>query len=201
MARQPRGRRPSGSGTREAILAAAKERFAELGYPRTTLRAVAQDAGVDVRLVTHYFGSKQELFTQCVELPFEPETTFTAILGPGPDGIGERVARFVFGVLESEPGRQTMTGLLRAAASEEAAAEAIRRLLVGRLLGPLAARLGTDRPELRGALMGSQVAGLAFARYIVQLPPLVEAPTEDLILAVAPVIEHYLTDPLLPPEE
>ena len=38
MARQPRGRRPSGSGTREAILAAAKERFAELGYPEFTAK-------------------------------------------------------------------------------------------------------------------------------------------------------------------
>ena len=34
-----RGRRPAGSGTREAILAAASRAFAEQGYPRTTLRA------------------------------------------------------------------------------------------------------------------------------------------------------------------
>lgn len=196
MTQQPRGRRPRGSGTRESILAAAKTRFAEMGYPRTTLRAVALDAGVDVRLVTHYFGSKQSLFAHCVELPFDPETAFEAILAPGLEGIGERVARFVFGVLETEAGRQTITGLLRAAASEEEAAETIRHLLVERMLGPLATRLGTDQPELRGALMGSQVAGISIARYVVQLPPLVDAPVEQLIGALAPVFDHYLTDPM-----
>ena len=195
---EPRGRRPSGSGTREAILAAAKEHFASLGYPRTTLRAVARAAGVDVRLVTHYFGSKQELFLESVELPFEPEVAFDLVLGPGLEGVGERLARFVLGVLETEAGRQTITGLLRAAASEEEAAAMIRRLLVGRLLGPLAQRLGTDQPELRAALMGSQVAGLTMARHVVQLPALVQASSAQLAAAMAPVFEHYLTEPFPP---
>ncbi len=195
---EPRGRRPSGSGTREAILAAAKEHFAALGYPRTTLRAVARAAGVDVRLVTHYFGSKQELFFESVELPFEPEAAFDLVLGPGLEGVGERLAQFVLGVLETEAGRQTITGLLRAAASEEEAAAMIRRLLVGRLLGPLALRLGTDQPELRAALMGSQVAGLSMARHVVQVPALVEASAAQLAAAMAPVFEHYLTEPLPP---
>lgn len=196
MTQQPRGRRPSGSGTREAILAAAKRRFGEVGYPRTTLRSIATDAGVDVRLITHYFGSKQELFALCVELPFDPETAFEAILAPGMEGVGERLARFVIGVLETDAGRQTITGLLRAAASEEEAAETIRQVLVERMLGPLAERLGTDHPDFRGSLMGSQIAGLSLARYVVQIPALVDAPVELLVQAIAPVFEHYLNDPL-----
>ncbi|MFN8195970.1 MAG: TetR family transcriptional regulator [Nocardioidaceae bacterium] len=193
---EPRGRRPSGSGTREAILAAAKERFATVGYPRTTLRAVARDAGVDVRLVTHYFGSKQELFIESVELPFEPEVAFDVVLGPGLEGVGERLARFILAVLDTEAGRQTMTGLLRAAASEEEAAGMVRRLLVERMLGPLAQRLGTDQPELRASLMGSQVAGLAMARHVVALPALAAASPEQLAAALAPVFEHYISEPL-----
>ena len=43
--RQTRGRRPGGSDTRAAIEAAARRRFAEVGYPRTTMRAIAADAG------------------------------------------------------------------------------------------------------------------------------------------------------------
>ena len=73
-----RGRRPAGSGTREAILAAASRAFAEQGYPRTTLRGIARDAGVDTRLVTHYFGNKQDLFIAVVELPFDPEQVMPA---------------------------------------------------------------------------------------------------------------------------
>lgn len=197
---QARGRRPSGSGTRAAIADAARRQFATVGYPRTTLRAVAQDAGVDVRLVTHYFGSKQQLFFETFELPFQPELAFEAIAAPGPVGIGERVARFIFGILGTEQGVQTVTGLMRAAASEPAAAEMVRRILVERLLGPIAHLLGTDQPDLRAALMGTQIAGMVMARHIVGVPVLVEAPPEQLIAAIAPVIERYLTEPLpLPP--
>jgi AcrR family transcriptional regulator len=35
--------------------------FAELGYDRTTIRAVAKAAGVDAGLVMHYYGTKDEL--------------------------------------------------------------------------------------------------------------------------------------------
>ena len=56
------GRRPGNSGTREAILEAARRQFADLGYDRTTLRSVAAEAGVDPALVVHFFGSKQQLF-------------------------------------------------------------------------------------------------------------------------------------------
>jgi AcrR family transcriptional regulator len=53
----------------ERILAAARQIFAELGYDRTTIRAVAAAAGVDVGLVMHYFGSKGLLFAQAAEVP------------------------------------------------------------------------------------------------------------------------------------
>jgi hypothetical protein len=35
--------------------------------------------------------------------------------------------------------------------------------------------------------------GLAMARYVVQIEPLSEAPLEDLVRAVAPTIQRYLT--------
>lgn len=194
-ARPTRGRRPVGSGTREAISAAARRQFAEFGYPGTTLRGIAREAGVDTRLVTHYFGSKQELFIAVVELPFDPEPAFAALLGPGPEGLGRRVAGFLLSVLDSTQGRQTITGLIRAAASEEAAAVMLRDLIVERLLTPMARRLGGENPELRAALLGSQVAGLAMARHVVGLPVLAATPSEVLAAAMAPVVEHYLTAP------
>ncbi len=196
MTPHPRGRRPRGSGTRQAILEAAQRQFAEQGYPGTTLRSVAHAAGVDVRLVSHYFGSKQELFRHSVELPFEPEAVFTELLSPGLEGVGHRLAWFVVGLLESPEARPRLTGLLRAAASEDDAAEAVREVLVERLLGPLAERLGVDHPELRSALMGSQLAGLTMARHIVRLPPLVTASREQLVAVLGPVLDHYLTVPL-----
>jgi AcrR family transcriptional regulator len=191
-----RGRRPSGSGTREAILAAAKHQFAELGYPRTTLRAIAREAGVDTRLVTHYFGTKQQLFISVVELPFEPAAVLASVLDAGPEEVGRRLAAFALTMLETPAARQTMTGLLRAAASEDEAALLVRDLLTDRILTPIARAIGGDRPELRAALLGSQMAGLVVARHIVGLPQLAEADPEVLAAAIGPVLQHYLTDDL-----
>lgn len=198
MSRPARGRRPAGSGTREAIAAVARRQFAERGYPGTTLRGIAREAGVDPRLVGHFFGSKQELFASVVELPFDPEVVFDAVLAADPADLGRRLAGFVLGILETPQARSTITGVIRAAASEAAAAEMIRDLLTRRLLLPLARRVGGADPELRAALLGSQIVGLTFARHVVGLRPLVEADRKQLVDALAPVLEHYLRGDLGP---
>jgi len=193
-----RGRRPAGSGTREAIVAAARRQFGEVGYRRASLRTIATEAGVDPRLVLHFFGSKQELFASVVELPFDPEVAFDDLLSAGSQGVGRRVAEFILAVLDSPEGRRTVTGLIRAAASEEEAAATIRELVARRMLLPLASRVGRDRPELRAGLVASQIVGLAMARHVVGLTPLATASHAELVAALAPVFDHYLTGDLDP---
>jgi tetracycline repressor-like protein len=108
------------------------------------------------------------------------------------------VAEFILALLDSSEGRRTVTGLIRAAASEEAAAATIRELVAQRLLLPLASRVGRDRPELRASLVASQIVGLAMARHVVGLTPLTTASHAELIAALAPVFDHYPTDQLDP---
>jgi AcrR family transcriptional regulator len=52
MARRT-GRRPGKQDTREVILAAAREVFADRGYDGASIRAIATGAGVDPALVHH----------------------------------------------------------------------------------------------------------------------------------------------------
>ncbi|AMK10726.1 MAG: TetR/AcrR family transcriptional regulator [Pseudodesulfovibrio sp.] len=47
---------------KEAILSAAQEAFGQLGFHAATVKDVAGRADVSFGLVSHYFGSKQELF-------------------------------------------------------------------------------------------------------------------------------------------
>ncbi|HKQ01335.1 MAG TPA: helix-turn-helix domain-containing protein, partial [Actinomycetes bacterium] len=49
------GRRPGRPDTRRAILAAARELFADKGFDHTSIRTIATAAGVDPALVHHYF--------------------------------------------------------------------------------------------------------------------------------------------------
>jgi AcrR family transcriptional regulator len=190
------GRRAGESGTREAITEAARRQFAQRGFDRTSLRSVAKEAGVDPTLVSHFFGSKQELFVNVVELPFDPAAVLPGVVAGDRDEIGLRLARFIVGLLESDEGRQRFTGLIRAAASEEAAARLVREIVTHRILGTIAEHLGADDAAFRASLAGSQVVGLVMARYVVGVEPLASRPAEEVAETIAPVLQHYLTEPL-----
>ena len=192
MARRGRGRPPGESGTREAIIEEARRQFSDLGYRRTTLRSVARAAGVDPRLLLHYFGSKRNLFLESVELPIEPERIIDTVFAHGMENVGRSAAELILSVLEEPRSRRALTALLRAAVSEPEAAELIRELLAERILLPIANRVGGDQPERRAALAGSQIVGLATARHLIGLEPLARASRAELARALAPVIDHYL---------
>lgn len=195
----PVGRRPGESGTREAIAAAARRQFADFGFDRTSMRKVAMEVGVDPTLVGHFFGSKQQLFLAVVELPFDPAQVVPQLVAGPPEQAGERLARFVLQVLESEEGRRRVVGILRAATSEPEAARLIRELLTSQLLAPVAEHIGAGDARYRAALCASQMVGLALARYVVQIDPLAERSVDDLVAALAPTLQRYLTGPLSPP--
>jgi AcrR family transcriptional regulator len=190
--RRGRGRPPGESGTREQIVAEARHQFSELGYSRTTLRGIARGAGVDPRLLLHYFGSKQELFTASVELPMEPEQVTQVVFGSGSDQAAANAARLMVSVLDNPDTRRPFLALLRAAVAEPEAATLIRKVITVRLLEPMAQRLGGERPELRASLVASQLVGILLVRHVVGIQPLADASREELIRALEPVFEHYL---------
>lgn len=193
-----RGRRPGPSGTREAILAAARGQFSERGYDRTSLRSIAAEAGVDPALVTHFFGSKQRLFVEVVEFPFDPAEMLPRILGGDPETVGIRLAELIVGMLENPEARARITGVVRAAASEPEAARMVRELLMREVWAPAAALLGVGDAELRMNLVGSQIIGLVMARYVVGAQPLASLSPEELVGAIGPTLQRYLTAPLAP---
>jgi AcrR family transcriptional regulator len=194
--RKRTGRRPGKSRTREAILDAARRQFAELGYDRTTIRSIAAEAGVDAALVLHYFRSKQELFLAVVELPFDPAAALPALLAGDRGKVGERLARIFVAALDDVDARNRWTGMIRAAASEPAAAEMLRELLTKRVFVPLAETLGVEDARLRATLVGSQLVGVVMARHIVRVEPIASLPSDELAQAIAPTLQRYLTGPL-----
>jgi AcrR family transcriptional regulator len=191
-----RGRRRGETRTRDAILDSARRLFAERGYDRTSLRAIARDAGVDPALVAHFFGSKQRLFVEVVEFPFDPAETLPAILEGDRAAIGVRLAELVVGLLEVPEARDRITGVVRAAGSEPEVARMVRELVTREVWKPAAALLGVEDAELRMNLVGSQIVGLVMARYIVGAEPLASLPPEEVVSAIAPTLQRYLTEPL-----
>ena len=186
------GRRRGESQSRLAILAAAREQFAEHGYERATIRSIAGSAGVDPALVIYFYGSKEQLFLASIEVAINPAEAVPKLLEPGLDRLGERLTRFYLGLWETPETRGAVGGLLRSAFSHDEAATLLRAFLGREVFGRIAPYLEGPDPELRVGLVGSQLVGLAVARYIVKVEPLASA-TEDTVVAwVAPTIQRYV---------
>jgi AcrR family transcriptional regulator len=192
------GRRPGPSGTRETILAAAGRHFADYGYDRASLRAIAAEAGVDQKLIAHFFGSKQQLFVSAVGLPLNPAEVLTTILAGDRASIGERLVGFLANVLEQRELHQRLTAVVRAAASEPKVARMLREFLAREVFAPAAEMLDTEHAWFRVNLVGSQLVGLVMARYVVAIEPLASMPPTTVAESVAPTLQRYLLGPLTP---
>lgn len=189
------GRRAGGSSARDDILEAARELFSATGFDRTTMRAVAERAGVDAALISHYFGSKRGLFLAAVEFPSDPEQVLAPLRTCADDEIAATALRAILGVWSSPAGPAIVARLRQAIATDEP--ELIRGLLTGVILPVVSARLGDrDQLDLRLALFASQVAGLLLTRHVIKLPAMAAADAERLVTTVAPTLQHYLTGPL-----
>jgi AcrR family transcriptional regulator len=191
---------PSGSAapstTRDLILAAARAAFAERGFDGASMRDMAGAAGVDQALIHHYFGSKQQLFVATMELPFDPDVVRQMVLAGPRDQLGERIVRFFLGLWEEPVRRQVLLGMVRSALTDPGAAEMVRRFVIEGAVLPLVEEAGVADSAMRATLVGSNLMGLGFARYILCVEPLASAPVETLVRAIGPIIGRYLTDPI-----
>jgi AcrR family transcriptional regulator len=194
--RKRSGRRPGESGTRAAILGSARRLFAELGYDRATIRAIAAEAGVDPALVVHFFGSKQKLFLAGVDLPIDPAALADEIASAPRTEVGARMTAFLLTALENPDVRNRWIAMIRAASSEPEAARRLREILETRLFTPLAEALGVEDAQFRATLAGSQIVGVGMARYIVGVEPIASAASEKLAAALGPTLQRYLVEPL-----
>ena len=91
-----------------------------------------------------------------------------------------------------------MVAILRTGLSHDRAAGLLRDVLSSFILAALGDVLADDRRELRTALIGSHIGGLMLARYILKVPGAAAASPEDLVQAVGPVVQYYLTGTIGP---
>ena len=187
------GRRPGGPDTRGEILAAARAEFSAKGFDRTTVRGVAASAGVDAALVHHYFGAKEDLFLAALEFPFDPRVVIPAVIGDGPEGVGERIASTFLAIWDDPDKRLPLLALLRSAISTESGADMMRSGVAGMILGPIVEALGLPDGAERAQLVASQLLGLAVVRYALAFEPLASMPGPDVVRLVAPNLQRYLT--------
>lgn len=188
-AKHPGGRRPGDSGTRAAILEAARRQFAEHGYDGASLRAIAGAAGVDAALIRHFFGDKATLFaTVLADTSTFPAVILDAFTSDEAD-IGSAVTRAYLGLWEDPTIRPTLEALLRSANTSSLAADMLASLIEGRVR----TATGADDARIeRIALAMAHLLGIAYGRYLLQVRPLASMSFDDLVRQAAPAIQRYL---------
>lgn len=187
-----RGRPPRTAigDTRQAILDAARAQFAGKGFTGTSLRAIAQDAGVDASLISHYFGDKTQLLLATMALPVDPLAAISGALVGDPAALGERLVRAFLGAWD--PHREVMSALVRTSLGSGQAHVPMLEVARNVVVALLADHLDGEGRELRATLVASQVVGLAVLRYVAVVEPLAGASVDDVALLYGPAVQQVL---------
>ncbi|MFN6551848.1 TetR/AcrR family transcriptional regulator [Mycolicibacterium septicum] len=189
--------RPAGpSDRRERILASARELFSRNGIDKTSIRAIAADAGVDAALVHHYFGTKTQLFAAAIHIPIDPMTVIGKLKEVPVEQIGHTLPSILLPLWDSEIGKGFVATLRSILAGNDVSL--VRSFLQEIIIGEIGPRV--DNPpgssRVRIQFVASQLVGVAMARYILELDPFATLPADQIAETIAPTLQRYLTGDL-----
>jgi AcrR family transcriptional regulator len=190
------GRRPGSSGTREAIIRAARKLFAEYGYGGASMRAIAREANVDAALIHHFFATKEGVFAAAIEDAFHPTELVTELLESGADDLGSRLLRAVLERWGDPGNREPLLAVVRSAVSHPDAARLTEEFVTTHVVGRLTKAIGVPHSELRATLVGSQIIGLVMVRFVLRIEPLASVHPEVVVASLGPLVHHSLTGEL-----
>ncbi|WP_371483841.1 TetR family transcriptional regulator [Kitasatospora sp. NBC_00315] len=171
----PPPRRRDAARSRELLLEAAGELFAERGFDRTTTREIGERAGVDPALIARYFGGKTQLYL-AVMTAEQGDGVPADLLDP------ERLRGLLKLLARRGPGPVFRAAVLPN--EDPAVQDAARAQLHGRLVGPLYERFaaaGADRPQLRAELAVAAFVGVVLARSGGAFEELAAVGTDELL--------------------
>lgn len=154
--------------TRARLLDAARAAFWQRGYASVGLRDIAAVAGVDVALVSRYFGGKRGLFAATLDRAFDwPELL-----------AGDPVAVVVAKYADPKTGVQDVSvmRMILMNAGDPDVGELVRDGLEMRVMAPLRARMGGDAAAPNVAMFLAVVLGATMARGDLGLRGMADAP-------------------------
>jgi AcrR family transcriptional regulator len=189
----PEHRKRDASATKAALLRAAQELFTERGYERTTVRDIADRAGVNQALLFRYFGNKEDLF----QAVLANESRTLVAEWPAEQVLGKTLARML------NPDSGVSDGAWLAAlrsSGHDSAADAIRKQLGDDYTRVLGSLTDAEDADLRVDLVLAWVVGLGMLRKVVRKEPLVSADPEvvigHMLRAMSVLLERVDTDPV-----
>jgi AcrR family transcriptional regulator len=180
------GMRRSSVETKAVILAAARERFAESGFERATIRAIAADANIDPSMVMRYFGNKDQLFAAAADFDLD----FPDLSGVEADQLGAALVAHFMNRWERD---DALIVLLRSSTTNAEAAQRMQQIFAAQLM-PEIAKVNAAEPARGAGLIATQMLGLALCRYVLKLPPVVAMSRDEVVSWLGPTCQRYLEE-------
>jgi AcrR family transcriptional regulator len=174
--------------TEAAIIEAARELFAEVGFEKTTIRAVAGKAGIDPALVMQYYGNKEGLFAAAARWQVDHKRIGSAAR----EDIPRTAISDIFEGFEDPATRDASIALMRNCLTHDSALGIVRDEVMCETQAMIAKTIGGPDAELRAGLLASTMMGLVMGRYLMQLPALSQADRADLERILLPVLEQLV---------
>ena len=143
-------------------------------------------------MVHHFFGSKEDLFLEALEVPFDPRVALRPVVEGPPEEVGERMARAIVSIWEDEAKREPLLALLRGAMTSEPIAAMLRDGFLRIVVTVLGSAIAGPDATLRLQLALSQVIGMEVFRHVVVVEPLASTSPDELVRRLAPVLQHHL---------
>jgi AcrR family transcriptional regulator len=153
----------SGAATKQAILVAARKRLLQESFEDVRLRKIASDVGVDVALISRYFGSKEGLFREVLH-----DRSIKEIL---PDGLGLRdMPSYLANLFLSQDYHENENVerllIIIRSASSPAASKLVSEAMRSDILIPFAQRLGGNNAKIRASTSMAVWMGMAIMHKI-----------------------------------
>jgi AcrR family transcriptional regulator len=191
---QPQAQRRDAARTRQLLVNAARIRFARDGYAATTVREIAEDAGVNVALINRYFTSNEGLFRACLA------TAVTQLRDDAMDFSIDQVAAAIAERItgsDREGLQNSLLLLLRSSGDERA--DQIRREILRSVTEQLAKAAGAipgtaddDPVLLRAQLVMASALGIVLLRTSLGVQPLTSATAEELTAPLSALVSALL---------
>ncbi len=173
--------------TRQKIVEAAQEQFAQKGFDGAGVRDIAAAAGVNVALINRYFGSKESLFDQTVM----PYFNIDELLNGEKHDFGMRIAKEAIEKTIYSEGVAPNIAFIRSVGS----AKVHRQLKDGleiQIIERLAAWLGGKDSQQRAALIISHLLGFALLRSVIGVSALEVNQAPAITNRLAKVLQSYV---------
>lgn len=156
------------------------------------MRMIAAEANVDAALIHHFFTSKAGVYAASVESVLDLNSFIEGVLNVHREDAAEALVLGFLAIWENKDSREPILAILRSAVSHGEAADMLADHVIKQELGRIVVSLEATEPELRAALISSQLIGMAFLRYVLHAEPLASATPEMIAGWLTPTIDRYL---------